>query len=382
MEFNIEPKTALKLMAFQPSRRERKRPTFIAHDWFDEILDMLQQYVGDHMLAVVVDEEVARLYPERLDALYNSVPRMRTLKLPSGEPAKQIEAYKQVVEFLIENELQGDDRLLSIGGGTISDLSGFVASTYMRGMPWLSMPTTLIAQADCAVGGKTALNMGSLKDYIGTFYWPNAIFVDTKFLDTLPDKQFRVSVPELAKVGLIGNAELFKQLSAAVGDGGGVDALRNKALEFLHPAIMVKSEVTRRDPYQEDLRAVLLTGHTTAHALESASRLHLHHGEAVGIGLAFESFLAEKRGLIGGDERKMLIDILEDCGLPTALPSELHDRMLVDNMRREKRNRGRSINMILPYRLGKAIDEWPAPKLELSPDAIWSELAAYRVLCA
>jgi 3-dehydroquinate synthase len=286
------------------------------------------------------------------------------------------------VRFLIESEIHGDDYVLSMGGGTLSDLAGFVCSTFIRSVQWISVPTTLIAQVDCAVGGKTALNVGSLKDYIGTFYWPNVIFVDSKFLETLPDRQFRVAVPELAKVGMIGDGAMFSQLCQAVGNGAGIGGLRQRVREFIQPAINVKTEVTRRDPFQDDLRQVLLTGHTTAHALESASNLHMHHGEAVGIGLAFESFFAEKRGLLGTAPRKQLIDVMENCGLQTSLPGELPDRVLVDNMRHEKRNRGRTISMVLPYEPGKALDDWPAPHVELPPDEVWSALSAYRMVCA
>lgn len=382
MEFTIESKTAQKLFSIQPARRERQRPTFIGRDWFGEITAMIQQYIGDHMLAVIVDEEVARLYPERLEALYNSVPRMRTLKLHAGESLKQLGAYNDAVRFLIESEIHGDDFVLSMGGGTISDLTGFACSTFIRSVQWISVPTTLIAQVDCAVGGKTALNVGSLKDYIGTFYWPNVIFIDTKFLGTLPDRQFRVAVPELAKVGMIGDGRMFEQLCQVVSAGAGIAGLRQHVDDFILPAITVKTEVTRRDPFQDDLRLVLLTGHTTAHALESASKLHMHHGEAVGIGLAFESHCAEQRGLLSTASRKRLIDVMENCGLQTALPGELPDRVLVDNMRHEKRNRGRTISMVLPYEPGKALDDWPAPHVELTPDQVWSALSSYRMVCA
>jgi 3-dehydroquinate synthase len=382
MEFDLETKRAQKIQSYQPSRRERKRPIYTGEDWFDEIVSLICQFIGDHMLVVVVDEKVGRLYAGRLEALYNAVPRMRTLTLPGGEQTKQLAAYANVVQFLIDNEFHRDDYVLSMGGGTISDLTGFVASTYMRGVQWISVPTTLLAQVDCAQGGKTAVNIGAHKNYCGSFYWPNVILVDTSYLRTLPDHQFRVAVPEIAKAGMIGGEPLFRQFAAAVGGGAGLEGLKQRVAEFVQPSILVKSDVIRRDPYQQNLRSVLQMGHTTGYALESASHLNLHHGEAVGIGLAFESFLAEKRGLLSTAERKALIDIIENCGLQTSLPNELHDRMLVDNMRREKRNRGRTISMILPYKLGRAIDDWPAPRVELTPDEIWSALSSYRLVCA
>ena len=378
MEFNLEVKAAHTILAYQPTRRERKRPILVADDWFSDITALIKEFVGDHMIAVVADETVARLYPERIEALQNALPRVRVLTLKAGEQAKQLAVFELVQRFLLENELHSDDFLVSMGGGTISDLAGFVASTYHRGIQWISIPTTFIAQTDCAMGGKTAINLGTSKNYIGSFYWPNVIFVDLSFLKTLPDREFRSAISEVAKMGIIGDERLFRQVCERCSAEAGADGIKPGLMETLIQAMSVKIEVIKRDPFQDDLRMVLQMGHTTAHALEAASNLHLPHGDAVGIGLAFESFLSEKYGLISAVDRKAIIDLLENCSLPVALPNELHDRMLVDNMRHEKRNRGRAVSLVLPCTPGRAIEEWPACHMKVSPDELWGALAAYR----
>lgn len=381
MQFEVETDKAEKLQAEQPARPARQRPVFLNHDWFDEIVRMVVEYVGDHMSVVVVDEEVAQLYPERVELLYDRLPRMRVFKLRGGEGAKTFARYLELQNFLLKNEFSRDDTLISIGGGTFSDLVGFVAATFTRGVSWLSLPTTFISQFDCALGGKTAINLKNNKNYCGLFYWPNAVFIDTLFLETLPERFFRAGYSEMVRLALIGSEPLFRQLCAATSDGRGLDGIRDNRLDFMRGAMQVKIDLTASDPYQKGLRLVLLTGHTTAHALESSSKMHLHHGEAVAIGLAFESFIAEELELLEHADRKALVDTLEACGLSTVLPAELHDRQLVEHMRLEKRNRGRLVSLILPYAPGRATEDWPKPRLLMPPDELWSKLVAYRLAC-
>jgi 3-dehydroquinate synthetase len=268
-----------------------------------------------------------------------------------------------------------------MGGGTISDLVGFVAATFSRGVSWLSIPTTFIAQFDCALGGKTAINLKNNKNYCGTFYWPNATFVDTLFLETLPDRFFRAGISEMLKLSIIGNEPLFRQICEVTTASDGIEGVKTNLQQFMTEAMEVKLQLSTRDPYQKSLRMSLLTGHTTAHALEGASKMHLHHGEAVAIGLAFESFVSEEMQMLDAVDRKALVDALEACRLTTVLPGELHDRTLAEHMRLEKRNRGRMISLVLPYKPGKAIEDWPKPHVLLKPDELWSKLVAYRLKC-
>ena len=375
--FTGDTDKAHKLYSRKPVRPELEYPIFVGDDWFDEIVMMIKGYVGDHMVAVVVDEKVGELYQERLDALYRELPRMRIMSIMGGETAKTPERYLALHEFLIANDIHKDDLIISIGGGTILDLTGFAAGTYMRGIRWISIPTTFISQVDCGIGGKTSINIGTNKNYIGTFYWTDGLFVDLSFLKTLPDVYFKSAIPEIAKMGLIGDAQLFTKMCELTSKDG-LDGIRNAVLDIALSTIKVKAATIEQDPYQAGTRAALLMGHTTAHALESASKLHLPHGEAVAIGLAFESYIARKYDLISVEDRRALNNMLENCGLKISLPSELHDRMIIDCMRREKQNRGRNVGMIVPVEPGKMLETWPKAKLQLSLDEIWGELVKYR----
>lgn len=369
------------LEARQPARPERERPIYLGSDWWEEIQRLIVEFVGDHMVALVVDERVAELYRDKVEAWRDVLPRVRILELQAGEGAKTFEKMIEIQKFLLHNEVHRDDILLSMGGGSISDVVGFAAATFTRGIGWVNFPTTLISMTDCAVGGKTAINLESNKNYCGVFYWPNAQMIDLTFTGTLSERQYSAAIPEMAKLSMIGRGDVFERMCEVCTPSAGAKGLADDLINFVEPMIKLKSTISSADPYQHGIRKVLLTGHVTAHALEGASKLHLHHGEAVSIGLAFESYIAEKRGMLSTATRRKLIDLLENCKLPIMLPSELHDSTLVDYMRREKRNRGRNVNFVLPYEVGKAIDDWPAPNIQLSIDEIWSELVSYRKVC-
>ena len=380
MQFELESSRARKLVCMQPPRKERIRPFLIGENWFDEMTKLIAEFVGDHMLVVVVDEDVATRFPERIEALYNAVPRLRTISIKGGEQAKTFASMEQIYQFMIENEFHRDDHLMAMGGGAVGDVTGMVAATYTRGIHWINMPTTGISQIDCGVGGKSALNVGFHKNFCGTFYWPNVTLVDTSFLDSLPERMFAVAIPVLAKILMVDDVSMYRKLQDAVAKGKSAQAIRPDLLDYTEAAIKVKSKVIGEDPYQINTRQALLIGHTTAHALETASRLHLHHGEALSIGLAFESYIAEQRGLLDTSERKGLLDLLETCQLPTALPTELHDRLLMDSMRRAKRNRGRNVLFSLPANPGTIYKEWPASQVDLPLDELWSIFTKYRMV--
>ncbi len=379
MQFNLETKKAREIICTQPQRKEKARPFLIGENWFDEIAKLIANAVGDHMLVTVVDEDVAQRYPERIKALYNAVPRLRTITIKGGEQAKTFATMEQIYQFMIENEFHRDDHLMALGGGTIGDVTGMVAATYTRGVHWINVPTTGISQIDCGVGGKSALNVGFHKNFAGTFYWPNVTLVDISFLDSLPERMFAAAIPVLAKILMVDDAPMYSKLEAAVATGKSAQAIRPDLLDYTEAAIKVKGKVTGEDPYQLKTRQALLIGNTTAHALETASRLHLHHGEALSIGLAFESFISVKRGLMTTAERKGLLDLLETSQLPIALPTELHDRLLMDSMRRAKRNRGRNVLFSLPATPGAVYKNWPASQVELSLDELWSILTQHRM---
>jgi 3-dehydroquinate synthase len=371
---------AKKILSTKPLRPAIEYPIYIGRDWQDEIISMTAEFTGNHMAAVIVDEEVAELYDDFLQGLYDSLPRMRKLLIKGGESAKTTENFIELQYYLLDQELNIDDCIISIGGGSISDLVGFVAGTFTRGLRWVSIPTTFLAMCDCAVGGKTSINLRNNKNFCGTFYWPSVLFVDSKFSVTQNDRYFKAAIPEVTKMALVGDADMFEELYEATVRGEKVEGIRNQLDEIIERVMQLKIDIVASDPYQKDERRVLQMGHATAHALEGASMLNLHHGEAVAMGLAFESFISLDRGLITEEERKKLIDILESCGLPTVLPAELQDRILIDHMQRAKRNRGRMINVILPSSPGQGVKDWPKSSTLLSTEELWDYLVQYRLL--
>lgn len=379
MPFSGSTEKAVKVASIQPARPAFERPIFIATDWFDDIARMVAKFAGEHMVTLVVDETVLLRYPERVQQLSDILPRSCMLPVVAGEHAKTLEVFGRLQEFMAQHEVHRDDIVLSIGGGTIGDVTGFCAATYAHGMQWLNIPTTLAAQVDCSYGGYTALNIGYLKNYSGAFYWPDAVFVDTSFLATLPAHEFAGAISEMARLAMLTDDPLYRRLCAACAPGVGAEGIKPQLLQFITDTIKAKACVTTEDPYLHHFRVALRLGRTTSQALETASKLKLHHGAAVAIGLGFEAFLAHKLGLLNAADRKALVDVLENCGLPTVLPAELHDRMILDSMRMEKHNQGRDISLVLPYAPGKTLADWPKPHVIMEPDKLWSHLTAYRL---
>lgn len=373
----IEAKNAERLVSRKPVRPVVECPIYVGRDWFDEIIQIVKEQVGNHMVALFVDDHVADLYPDRLEKIHQALPRVREKRIHNRK-AKTLDTFCRLQEFLIEHEIHHDDYVISLGGGTIIDVVGFVAATYTRGLNWISIPTTLIAMVDCGIGGKSGINLQNNKNYIGTFYTPKLLLVDLSFLRTLADNHYRAAIPEMLKMAMIDNADFFYELGKATANGSGLAGIKNAEYAFAKTTIEGKARIIETDPYQRHTRVSLLMGHATAHALESASNLNLPHGEAVAIGLAFESTISEKRLMLDPDDRRILVDTLENCGLRTTLPAELKDPMIIDNMRREKRNRGRLVSMVLPYKPGQTIADWPAPQIQLPMDEIWNDLVNYR----
>ena len=379
MPFSATTEKALKIASTQPARPTFERPIFVGNHWFDEITNMVARFAGERFVAIVADTTLSKLYPQLLEQLSSTLPRSSTQLLPGGEQTKTLESFALLQQFMAENQVHRDDVVLSFGGGTIGDVVGFCAATYAHGMSWLNIPTTLTAQIDCAYGGYTALNIGYLKNYSGAFYWPDAVFVDTAFLDTLPAKEFNGALAEMGRLAMLTDAQLFGKLCAACTPEVGADGIRCDLMEFITRTIQAKACATEEDPYLHHLRVALRMGRTTSQALETASKLKLHHGDAVAIGLGFEAFLAYKLGLLPAPERKALVDLLENCQLPTVLPAELHDHLILDSMRMEKHNHGRDISLVLPYTPGKTLQDWPKPHVIMEPDKLWAHLTAYRL---
>jgi 3-dehydroquinate synthase len=267
---------------------------------------------GDGTAAVLCDTTVERLHAARLGACA-ALPR---LALPPGEEAKSFATLERVLDFLVAAALDRRSTLVAFGGGVVGDLGGLAAALYMRGIGCVQCPTTLLAQVDSSVGGKTAINSSHGKNLIGAFYQPILVVADTALLDTLPAREFRAGYAEVAKYGLLGDAAFFAWLEANWRDLFAGGPSREHAIAV---SCRAKAAIVQRDERETGDRMLLNLGHTFGHAFEAAAGFsdRLLHGEAVGLGMALAFEFSARRGLIAQAESSRVIAHLAAVGLPT-----------------------------------------------------------------
>jgi 3-dehydroquinate synthase len=302
---------------------ERSYPIRIRPGSLGELGEALVSELGARRAVVLVSERVAELH---FGALATGMARTHValdkLVVPDGERAKTLRVAARLYDALAELGVTRDAVLIGLGGGATCDLAGFVASTWLRGLPLVQVPTSLLAQVDASVGGKTALNHPRGKNLIGTFYQPRMVWIDTDVLATLPPRERRAGLAEIIKVAAIWDAEFFKWLEE------NLDAMQRLEREALTSAVSracgIKSEIVGLDERESGLRALLNFGHTLGHAIELATGLRrVRHGEAVAMGMAFAARLSERRGLAPAGVAGRLEALLRRAGLPTEAP-DLH----------------------------------------------------------
>jgi 3-dehydroquinate synthase len=323
---------------------------------------------------VVTDEHVAPQAGPVLSALSTLGIDATTAVLPPGEATKSLDRAADLYDELIRLKADRHTLVVALGGGVVGDLAGFVAATYARGLPLLMIPTSLLAQVDSSVGGKVGVNHPRAKNSIGAFHQPIGVWIDTKSLETLPDRELRCGIAEVVKYGVILDAPFFEHLEE---HAGAILARDPAALRrVVARSCELKAQVVTQDEREESgLRAVLNFGHTIGHAIEAIAGYGgaFLHGEAVAAGMVLESRLAERLGWIGPDVTGRLVALLTRFGLPTAAPGLPPDRLL-EAMGRDKKNRGGKVRFVLPRRLGhveltdaatlddvRAVLEAPAP---------------------
>ncbi len=308
----------------------------------------------DGRVLVVSDETVADHHLERLRPVLRQYGQYRELVLPTGEEHKTVAQWQRIIDELIHFRAQRDATVIALGGGVIGDLAGFVAASYMRGIRVVQMPTTLLAQVDASVGGKTGVNHADGKNLIGAFHQPAAVVADLETLSTLGNRDFRAGLAEVVKYGAIRDPHLFAWLET------NADALSSRLPELLsesvYESVRNKAEVVGVDEREAGQRALLNFGHTFGHALETVTDYRQYrHGEAVAIGMVLAARLSEILGMteVGTSER--LGELLDRLGLPTELPADIERGRLLKRMRLDKKNRADQIRLILLESLGNAV---------------------------
>ena len=320
-------------------------------------------------VAVVTNATVAPLYlPALCQALESRGVGAIRIVLPDGEAHKNAETLNRILDTLVEERCERKTAILALGGGVIGDVAGFAAAIYQRGVPYIQIPTTLLAQVDSAVGGKTAINHPRGKNMIGAFYQPLAVVADTDALGTLPDRELGAGIAEIIKYGLIRDARFFTWLEQHV------ERLGAREPEALEHAILTscrnKAEIVGVDERESGPRALLNYGHTFGHAIEAGLGYGVWlHGEAVACGMVIAARLSEHMGLVRASETERIIDVLTRAHLPIARPDLGFDRYL-ELMGHDKKVEGGKIRFILLRGVGDAFvtDDVPLPALRAALD--------------
>ena len=321
------------------------------------ILDRVGSVVGSccptQHAVVVTDENVEQ--PHAMNVAKNlqeSGVQTDLVVLPSGESTKSIEVAEQLWKKCLEVEVNRKSIIVAVGGGVIGDLAGFIAATYARGLRFLQIPTTLLAQVDSSVGGKVGINLPDAKNMVGAFWQPAGVLIDTATLDTLPAREYRAGLAEVVKYGVILDEEFFEYLERTESD---INQRKPSVLiDIVERSCQLKAKIVSEDEREESgLRVVLNYGHTFAHALESVTGYReLLHGEAVSIGMLCASRLAEHLGRFDHASTERQAALLQNLGLPVAVPQVDHANIL-KAFRSDKKSEGNNLRFVLPSRIGK-----------------------------
>lgn len=316
--------------------------------------ELIAQHVPGARVAVVTNATVAPLYLERLRTTLTAAGKsVTTVVLPDGEEEKNWSSLMKVFDVLLAEKCDRKTTLLALGGGVIGDLTGFAAATYMRGVPFIQIPTTLLAQVDSSVGGKTGINHPLGKNMIGAFYQPQAVIADTATLETLPARELSAGLAEVIKHGAIIDAAFFDWIES------NIDKLVAKDPAALAYAIQrsceIKADVVRQDEREGGLRAILNFGHTFGHAIEAGLGYgEWLHGEAVGCGMVMAADLSHRMGFINESAKARITSLVRAAGLPVVAPDLGADRWL-ELMQVDKKNEGGQIKFILIRPLGTPV---------------------------
>jgi 3-dehydroquinate synthase len=331
-------------------------PVYVEPGALARLADLVERHLAHRRVALIADESVFRLLREaRLaGARWDGT----ALTFPAGENSKTRETWSHLTDELLRLGFGRDSGIVALGGGVAGDLAGFVAATYMRGVPCLQVPTTLLAMLDASVGGKTGVDTAEGKNLIGAFHPPVAVVADPLVLVTLPDREYRAGLAEAVKHGLIADREYFAWIEA---NADVLVAREPGALERLvRRSVEIKADVVAEDEREGGRRAILNAGHTVAHALERATDFRLPHGEAVGLGLVAETALATGLGIATPEAGARVAALLERLGLPTRVREPVSEERIIAAMSSDKKNRAGTIRFALPRGVGTmgAGPEW------------------------
>ena len=330
-------------------------PLVVGTGLLDSIGKLLSPHAKSNKVLIVSDAFVKTRYmPVVLKSLEAAGLDVSTIEVPVGEESKSLVQFSRIQDSLVEHQLDRGSMLIALGGGVIGDLAGFAAAVYMRGIRYVQIPTTLQAQVDASVGGKTAINHPKGKNLIGAFHQPKSVIIDVDTLKTLPQRDIRAGLIEVIKMGVIRDKPLFERVEE------NLEAIFNlddtTLIEIISQACVNKAEIVAKDEKESGLRMVLNYGHTFGHALEALTHYNRYrHGEAVSIGMNCAAQLAANLGMFSETDFQRQRTLLMRAKLPITFPSDLTPEALCDAMYLDKKTLGGKLRLILPTRIGEVV---------------------------
>ena len=343
----------------------RSYPICIGTNLLGDLGRLLQErQLSAGRVAVTTDSVVGKIYKERVvTALAEAGYDPWAIEIPAGEEHKNLAWLAFLYDKLIEGRIERRSPLIALGGGVIGDLAGFAAATFQRGLPFIQVPTTLLAQVDASVGGKTAINHPTGKNLIGAFYQPRLVVIDVDTLKTLPRREFIAGMAEVIKYGVILNPELFRLLEEHLATLLRCDP--HLLIAVVKTCCQLKALVVEEDETEGDYRAILNFGHTLGHAIESATEYKKFlHGEAVAIGMAFAAHLSEKRGLCSAEISERVCRLIKKAGLPVDIPKALKGEHLLLGIETDKKVAHGQVKFVCIEDIGKTrFEHLPAKEI-------------------
>ena len=315
-------------------------------------------------IAVITDTNVDKLYAEEVKkALSEVTDNVVIYSIPAGESNKNLDEIRKIYEFLLERHFDRHDLLVALGGGVVGDMCGFTAATYLRGVSFIQIPTTLLAQCDSSIGGKTGVDLGGVKNMVGAFYMPRLVYMNVSTLNSLDDRQYASGFAEVMKHGLIKDQNYYTWLIENMYEINDKDP--EVLLEMVQRSCEIKRAVVEKDPTEKGDRALLNFGHTLGHAIEKYMNFEMLHGECVALGAVAAAFISWKRQLISMEEYYEIRDMFVPFNLPISIDSIDKDAVL-DITKSDKKSDSDKIKFILLKKIGKAFIDDTVTRQEMA----------------
>ena len=330
-------------------------PIYIGKGIFDKIESIIKKNISSEKFAIITNPNINNIYGKKLlECLSVSTKKIFVFEVPDNELSKSLKYAEKLYVDLITNNFDRDSCIIALGGGVIGDLAGFVASTYMRGVKFIQVPTTLLAQVDSSIGGKVGIDLKEGKNLIGSFYQPKSVFSDIETLKTLPEKEMKSGLAEIIKYGIILDDNLFKTLEENIGK------ILDKDLNVLYDIVIwcskLKAMIVEEDEKEAGRRAILNFGHTFGHALETITNYQGYsHGEAISIGMIFAAKLSLELGLIESDDFSRIYNLINSAGLPVLPKQSYNIDQFLKLLYSDKKVKDGKLRFILPEKIGKVI---------------------------